>query len=208
MTVVFADIGEEVFIEGSLNRAINEGVRKAYIEECFRKSVLDPITRKNTMDNTPAIIHIRFVEGDNLKLTVAPKGFGSENMSKLYMLRPADGIDSIINAVVNTVISAGACSCPPVIVGVGIGGTSEIACETAKRQLLRKIGSKADTPELRFIEYEATRRINASGIGAMGLGGNITALAVHAGSYKTHIAGLPVAVNMQCHAARHAERIL
>lgn len=204
MTVVFADIGRDVHIEGDLTAAVNEGVRRAYVEGYLRKSVLDPITRVNTGDNTPAVLHIRFVEGDKLRLTVAPKGFGSENMSRLAMLPPSAGTEGILNQIVTAVTEAGASACPPVVVGVGIGGTMESCALLAKRQLLRPLGEPAEREDLAKLEETALARINASGIGPMGLGGATTALAVHLAAEPTHIAGLPVAVNLQCHACRHA----
>lgn len=204
VAVVFADLGEELHIEGSLEQAVNEGVRLAYTEGYLRKSVLDPITRKNTLDNTPAVLHIRFVPGDKLRLTVVPKGFGSENMSKLSMLSPSAGLPGILDTIVSAVVSAGASACPPVVVGVGLGGTMETAALLAKRQLLRTLGEPAERSDLAAIEKEALERINQTGIGPMGLGGKTTALAVHVGALPTHIAGLPVAVNLQCHACRHA----
>ncbi|MDD4312073.1 MAG: fumarate hydratase, partial [Eubacteriales bacterium] len=169
-----------------------------------RKSVLDPLTRVNTLDNTPAVLHIRFVEGNRISLTVAPKGFGSENMSRLVMLAPSAGIEGILNHILTTVKDAGASACPPVVVGVGIGGTMESCALLAKRQLLRPLGEPAAREDVAAIEREAISRINTSGIGPMGLGGAVTALAVHAAVEPTHIAGLPVAVNIQCHACRHA----
>lgn len=204
VAVVFADLGEQLHIEGSLEQAVNEGVRLAYTEGYLRKSVLDPITRKNTLDNTPAVLHIRFVPGDRLLLTVVPKGFGSENMSKLAMLSPSAGLPGILDTIVSAVVNAGASACPPVVVGVGIGGTMETAALLAKRQLLRPVGEPAERVDLAAIEREALERINQTGIGPMGLGGKTTALAVHVGALPTHIAGLPVAVNLQCHACRHA----
>lgn len=204
VAVVFADLGEELHIEGSLEQAVNEGVRLAYTEGYLRKSVLDPITRKNTLDNTPAVLHIRFIPGDKLRLTVVPKGFGSENMSKLSMLSPSAGVPGILDTILSAVVSAGASACPPVVVGVGLGGTMETAALLAKRQLLRTLGEPAGRSDLAAIEKEALERINQTGIGPMGLGGKTTALAVHVGALPTHIAGLPVAVNLQCHACRHA----
>lgn len=204
MAVVFADIGRDAHIEGDLTAAVNEGVRLAYTEGYLRKSVLDPITRVNTGDNTPAVLHIRLVDGDRVTLTVAPKGFGSENMSRLVMLPPSAGIEGILTHILTTVKDAGASACPPVVVGVGIGGTMESCALLAKRQLLRPLGEPAMRDDLAAIEREALKRINESGIGPMGLGGMTTALAVHAAAEHTHIAGLPVAVNMQCHACRHA----
>ena len=204
MAVVFADIGREVFIEGDVTEAVNEGVRRAYVDGYLRKSVLDPITRVNTGDNTPAVLHIRFVEGDKLLLTVAPKGFGSENMSRLTMLPPSAGTEGILNQIVSAVSEAGASACPPVVVGVGIGGTMESCALLAKRQLLRPLGESAEREDLAKLEREALLRINATGIGPMGLGGATTALAVQIAAEPTHIAGLPVAINIQCHACRHA----
>jgi len=204
MAVVFADIGQDVHIEGDLTQAVNEGVRLAYTEGYLRKSVLDPLTRVNTGDNTPAVLHVRFVDGDRVSLTVAPKGFGSENMSRLFMLPPSAGIEGILNHILTTVKDAGASACPPVVVGVGIGGTMESCALLAKRQLLRPLGERASREDVAAIEREALSRINASGIGPMGLGGSTTALAVHAATEPTHIAGLPLAVNIQCHACRHA----
>lgn len=204
MAVVFVDIGREVFIEGDLTKAVNDGVRSAYVDGYLRKSVLDPITRVNTGDNTPAVLHIRFVEGDKLLLTVAPKGFGSENMSRLTMLPPSAGTEGILNQIVTAVTEAGASACPPVVVGVGIGGTMESCALLAKRQLLRPLGVPAEREDLAKLEQEALLRINATGIGPMGLGGATTALAVQIAAEPTHIAGLPVAVNIQCHACRHA----
>jgi len=204
MAIVFLDVGQEVFIEGDLNKAVNEGVRQAYVGGYLRKSILDPITRVNTGDNTPAVLHVRFVEGDKVLLTVAPKGFGSENMSRLAMLPPSAGTEGILNQIVSTVSEAGASACPPVVVGVGIGGTMESCALLAKRQLLRVLGEPAEREDLSRLEQEALLRINATGIGPMGLGGATTALAVQIGAEPTHIAGLPVAVNIQCHACRHA----
>ena len=204
MTVVFADIGMDVHIEGDLTFAVNEGVRLAYIEGYLRKSVLDPLTRVNTEDNTPAVLHIRLVDGDRVTLTIAPKGFGSENMSRLFMLPPSAGIEGILTHILTTVKDAGASACPPVVVGVGIGGTMESCAFLAKRQLLRPLGDPAERDDVAAIEREALKRINALGIGPMGLGGMTTALAVHAAAEPTHIAGLPLAVNIQCHACRHA----
>lgn len=204
MAVVFVDIGREVFVDGDLTEAVNEGVRRAYVGGYLRKSVLDPITRMNTGDNTPAVLHVRFVEGAKLLLTVAPKGFGSENMSRLTMLPPSAGTEGILNQIVSTISEAGASACPPVVVGVGIGGTMESCALLAKRQLLRPLGESAEREDLAKLEREALLRINATGIGPMGLGGATTALAVQIAAEPTHIAGLPVAVNIQCHACRHA----
>ena len=204
VAVVFADIGRELHIEGDLPSAVDEGVRQAYVQGYLRKSVLDPITRVNTQDNTPATLHIRFTNGDKLLLTVAPKGFGSENMSRLSMLPPSAGTEGILDFIVSTVVSAGASACPPVVVGVGVGGTMESCALLAKRQLLRPLGTSAARADLAALEAETLRRINASGGGPMGLGGRTSALAVHMDAIPTHIAGLPVAVNLQCHACRHA----
>lgn len=204
LAVVFLDIGQEVFIEGDVNAAVNEGVRRAYTDAYLRKSSLTALGRKNTGDNTPAILHVRFVPGDRVAIHVAPKGFGSENMSRLYMLTPSKGIEGVAESIVETARLGAANACPPVILGVGIGGTMEAAALLAKRQLLRKIGSAPETPELAALEQETLCRINALSIGPMGLGGKTTALAVHIGELPTHLAGLPVAVNVQCHCARHA----
>lgn len=208
MAVVFLDIGMDVHIEGDVYAAVNAGVSRGYTEGYLRKSVLTPLTRVNTGDNTPAVTHIRLVPGDRVTITVAPKGFGSENMGKLFMLTPAAGREGVLQSIVETVVQAGACACPPMVVGVGIGGTMELACLTAKRQLLRPVGEPSADAEMAALEREALERINATGIGPMGLGGRTTALAVHAAQTPTHIAGLPIAVNLQCHACRHAERVL
>ena len=208
MAVVFLDIGMDVHIEGDVYAAVNAGVSRGYTEGYLRKSVLTPLTRVNTGDNTPAVTHIRLVPGDRVTITVAPKGFGSENMGKLFMLTPAAGREGVLQSIVETVVQAGACACPPMVIGVGIGGTMELACLTAKRQLLRPVGEPSADAEMAALEREALERINATGIGPMGLGGRTTALAVHAAQTPTHIAGLPVAVNLQCHACRHAERVL
>ena len=204
MAVVFMDVGQDVhFAGGDVNAAVDEGVRRAYRDGHFRASVLSPLKRINTKDNTPAILHVRFVPGDRVTLTVAPKGFGSENMSKLHMLTPSQGIEGVKDAIVETVRVAGGNPCPPVVVGVGIGGTAEYAILMAKRSLTRDCGAPSDDPFLADMECELLERINRLGIGPQGLGGRITALAVHIEQMPTHIAGLPVAVNMQCHAARH-----
>ena len=204
MAVVFMDVGQDVhFVGGDVNAAIEEGVRRAYRDGCFRASVLTPLTRVNTKDNTPAIVHVRIVPGEQVKLTAAPKGFGSENMSRLWMLTPSQGIEGVKNAVVETVRLAGGNPCPPVVVGVGIGGTAERAMQMAKHSLTRDCGELSSDPMLAELERELLERINDLGIGPQGLGGRTTALAVHIEQMPTHIAGLPVAVNMQCHAARH-----
>ena len=210
MAVVFAEVGQDVHFEGGiLEDAIHEGVRRGYQEGFLRKSVVkDPIYRENTKDNTPAVIHYSIVPGDRVKITVAPKGFGSENMSKVFMLKPADGIEGVKNAVVTAVRDAGPNACPPLVVGVGIGGTFEKCVLMAKEALTRPVNKRSDIPYVCGLEKEILERINASGIGPGGLGGTITALAVNINTYPTHIAGLPVAVNMCCHVNRHAVRVL
>lgn len=208
MAVVFAEVGQDVHVDGDFKAAINEGVRQAYDEGYLRKSVLDPLTRQNTLDNTPAIIHFDIVPGDKIKLTAAPKGFGSENMSRIEMLKPSDGIDGIKNFVIESVKKAGGSPCPPVVLGVGIGGTFETCALLAKKQLTRDIGTKNDDEFLASLEAELKKSINDLGIGAMGFGGNNYCLAVHVAKYPTHIAGLPVAVNFQCHASRHASAVI
>lgn len=208
MAVFYVQLGQDAhFTGGLLADAIDEGVRIGYAECGWRASVLDPLTRVNTKDNTPAIVHIDLVAGDGLTLDFLPKGFGSENMSRLFMLTPSAGMQGVEDSIVEAVRLAGANPCPPVIVGVGIGGTAEKAMETAKRQLLRPVGTPADDPELAALERRCLERINALGIGAQGFGGDTTALAVHCGKFPTHIASLPVAVNIQCNAMRlgHAE---
>lgn len=204
MAVVFLRLGQDVHITGgSLYAAIDEGVRKGYSQGYLRKSVLDPLTRENTGDNSPAVIHTEIVDGDRLEITLAPKGFGSENMSKLAMLKPSDGIEGIKAFVLDTVIEAGANPCPPIIVGIGIGGTMDKAAYIAKRSLLRRLGEKNPDPQLAQLEFELLGLVNSTGIGPQGLGGKTTALAVHIEAFPTHIAGLPVAINIQCHCARH-----
>jgi len=207
MTVVFVDIGQEVHITGgSLTDAINEGVRRGYEKGYLRKSVVkDPLKRVNTKDNTPAVIHYNIVEGEKFKITVAPKGFGSENMSALKMLKPAEGIEGVKKFVIDTVDNAGPNPCPPIIVGVGIGGTMEKAALLAKKALLRPIDRRNDIEYVKELEAQLLKNINELGIGPSGLGGITTALAVNVEIYPTHIAGLPVAVNINCHATRHAE---
>ncbi|MDD4188522.1 MAG: fumarate hydratase [Eubacteriales bacterium] len=210
MTVVFAEIGQDIrIIGGDLGDAINEGVRRGYLKGYLRKSVVDdPILRTNTGDNTPAVIHYEIVAGENLKLTVAPKGFGSENMSAIKMLKPSDGLAGIKEFVVETVDKAGSNPCPPVIVGVGIGGTMEKAALIAKKALLRPIDIRNGKRHIRELEELLLKMINGLGIGPAGIGGSNTALAVNIEVYPTHIAGLPVAVNISCHATRHAEAFL
>lgn len=209
MAVVFVDIGQEVVIaDGYIGDAINEGVRQAYAEGYFRKSVLDALSRKNTLDNTPAVIHYNIVPGDSLTLSVMAKGFGSENMSRLFMLTPSQGRNGITKAVLSAVTDAGGNPCPPVVVGVGIGGTMDKAAVMSKRALFRSLNSKNELPELQVLEQELVEKINKTGIGAQGFGGKLTALGVFIESYPTHLAGLPVAVTMQCHAVRHATTTL
>ncbi len=206
MAVVFADVGQDAHITGGLLAdAVDSGVRRAYRDGYFRASVLTPLERKNTGDNTPAILHTQIVPGDRVKITVAPKGFGSENMSRLQMLKPAAGLAGVKEFVIETVRLAGGNPCPPVVVGVGVGGTFERCAELAKRALLRPVGQPNPNEAMAALERELLEEINGLGIGPMGLGGSVTALAVHIETFHTHIAGLPVAVNMQCHCARHAE---
>lgn len=210
MAVVFMEIGQDVHFEGGLlEDAINEGVRRGYVDGYLRKSVVkDPIYRDNTKDNTPAIIHYSIVEGDQVKLTIAPKGFGSENMSRVFMLKPADGIEGVKNAVLTAVRDAGPNACPPMVVGVGIGGTFEKCALMAKQALTRPVNERSQIPYVRELEEELLGKINASGIGPGGLGGSTTALAVNINTYPTHIAGLPVAVNICCHVNRHVVRVI
>ena len=210
MAVVFLEIGQEVHFEGgSVEEAVNEGVRRGYEEGYLRKSVVgDPLLRENTKDNTPAVIHYEIVPGDQVKITVAPKGFGSENMSRIFMLKPADGVEGVKNAILSAVREAGPNACPPVVVGVGIGGTFEKAALMAKKALVRSPDESSEIPWVREMEEELLEKINGLGIGPGGLGGRITALAVNINTYATHIAGLPVAVNMCCHVNRHAVRVL
>lgn len=210
MAVIFLEIGQDVhFTGGSLEEAINEGVRRGYTEGYLRKSVVsDPLIRENTKDNTPAVIYYDLVPGDKVKITVAPKGFGSENMSKMYMLKPAQGVEGVRDAIVEAVQEAGPNACPPVVVGVGIGGTFEKAALLAKKALTREVGEHSSVPHIRELEEEVLKRINGLGIGPAGLGGTVTALAVNINTYPTHIAGLPVAVNLCCHVNRHIVREL
>lgn len=204
MAVVFVDLGQDVHVDGPLTEAVNEGVRQAYEQGYFRKSAKDPLTGKNTGDNTPAVIHYDIIPGDKVRIAVAPKGFGSENMSRIAMLKPSDGLKGIRQFILDSVKIAGGSPCPPVVLGVGLGGTFELCALMAKKQLLRPIGSINGDEALARLEYELKDEINALGIGALGFGGRHYCLAVHIAKYPTHIAGLPVAVNFQCHAARHA----
>ncbi len=209
MAVVFADVGQDVHIEGDFTAAVNEGVRRGYTDGLLRKSVVgDPLRRVNTKDNTPAVQHVRLVPGDTLTLTVAPKGFGSENMSRLQMLTPASGVDGVRQFVLDTVRAAGANPCPPMILGIGIGGDFEQVAENAKRALMLPIGRKNDDPYYAALEDELLARINETGIGPQGLGGKKTCLGLHIIAAPTHIAGLPVAVNVSCHVTRHASAVL
>ena len=210
MAVVFLEVGQDVHFEGgSFEDAVNEGVRRGYTEGFLRKSVVgDPILRENTKDNTPAVIHTRIVEGDRVKITVAPKGFGSENMSRVFMLKPAEGLEGVKNAILTAVKDAGPNACPPLVVGVGIGGTFEKCALMAKKALTREVGKHSDIPYVRKLEEEMLEKINCLGIGPGGLGGTVTALAVNVNTYPTHIAGLPVAVNICCHANRHTVCVL
>ncbi|MDR0879476.1 MAG: fumarate hydratase [Clostridioides sp.] len=210
MAVFFVEIGQEVMIEGdTLTEAINKGVAKGYTEGFLRKSVVaSPIDRVNTNDNTPAVVHMEMVKGDKLKIQFAAKGFGSENMSKLKMLKPSDGLEGIKDFVVETVSEAGPNPCPPMIIGVGIGGTVDKCAEIAKKSLFREIGSRNPDPKLAELELELLEMINKLGIGPQGFGGSTTALDLHIETYATHIAGLPVVVNINCHASRHREVIL
>ncbi len=210
MAVVFARIGQDVhFIGGDLEAAINEGIREGYTEGFLRKSVVaDPLERVNTKDNTPGVIHYSIVPGDKVELTVAPKGFGSENMSRVFMLKPADGAEGVKNAVLTAVKDAGPNACPPMVVGVGVGGTFEKAAELAKEALLRPVGEHSKVEWAAEMEKELLDRINKTGIGPGGLGGTVTAFAVNILTYPTHIAGLPVGVNICCHVNRHAHRVI
>lgn len=204
MAVVFLKVGQEVHIEGNLMDAVNEGVRRGYEEGYLRKSVVrDPIDRVNTGDNTPAVIHCEIVPGDQVEITVAPKGFGSENMSRIFMLKPADGIEGVKNAILTAVRDAGPNACPPMVVGVGIGGDFEYCAYLAKKALCRSVSKQNEDPYYAEMERELLHRINALGIGPQGFGGDTTALAVQIEPYPTHIAGLPVAVNIGCHVTRH-----
>ncbi|MBE5851526.1 MAG: fumarate hydratase [Lachnospiraceae bacterium] len=210
MAVLFVEIGQEVSFQGGLlTDAINEGVRQGYVEGFLRKSVVgDPLIRKNTNDNTPAVIHYNIVSGDNVKITFAPKGFGSENMSRVFMLKPADGIEGVKEAILTAVKDAGPNACPPMVVGVGVGGTFEKCALMAKEALTRPLNKHSEIPYIREMEEELLEKINKTGIGPGGLGGTTTALAVHINTYATHIAGLPVAINICCHVNRHVTRVI
>lgn len=210
MAVIFLEIGQDVHLQGgSLEDAVNEGVRQGYVEGFLRKSVVkDPLIRENTKDNTPAVIHYKIVEGSQVKIKVAPKGFGSENMSRVFMLKPADGIEGVKEAVLTAVKEAGPNACPPMVVGVGIGGTFEKCALMAKEALTREVGTHSDIQYVKEMEEELLAKINSLGIGPGGLGGTTTALAVNINTYPTHIAGLPVAINICCHVNRHAHRVL
>ena len=208
MAVIFLEVGQDVHFEGmAIEEAVNEGVRQGYTEGYLRKSVVgDPIIRENTKDNTPAVIHYSIVPGDKVKIILAPKGFGSENMSRVFMLKPADGIEGVKNAILTAVKDAGPNACPPMVVGVGVGGTFEKCAILAKKALTRQVDEHSDIPYVRELEEEMLAKINQLGIGPGGLGGTTTALAVNVNTYATHIAGLPVAVNICCHVNRHVVR--
>jgi len=210
MAVVFINVGQDVhLVGGDVNQAINEGVRQGYVEGYLRKSVVkDPIYRENTNDNTPAIIHYSIVPGSEVEITVAPKGFGSENMSRVFMLKPADGIEGVKDAILTAVKDAGPNACPPMVIGVGIGGTFEKCALLAKKALTRDLNQKSDKEYVRKLEEEMLEKINKLGIGPGGLGGTQTALAVNIETYPTHIAGLPVGINICCHVNRHSHRII
>ncbi|SDB34781.1 fumarate hydratase subunit alpha [Eubacterium oxidoreducens] len=208
MAVIFLEVGQDVhFVDGDVEEAVNEGVRQGYVDGYLRKSVVkDPLIRENTKDNTPAIIHYSVVKGDKIKITVAPKGFGSENMSRVFMLKPADGIEGVKNAIITAVKDAGPNACPPMVVGVGVGGTFEKCALMAKKALTRSVNEHSKIPYVAQMEEEVLNKINKSGIGPAGLGGTTTALAVNIDTYPTHIAGLPVAINICCHVNRHSIR--
>ena len=210
MAVIFLEVGQDVHFEGAaIENAVNEGVRQGYTEGFLRKSVVgDPLIRENTKDNTPAVIHYSIVPGDQVKITMAPKGFGSENMSRVFMLKPADGIEGVKHAILTAVKDAGPNACPPMVVGVGIGGTFEKCALLAKQALTRPVDEHSDIPYVKDLEEEMLSKINQLGIGPGGLGGTTTALAVNINTYPTHIAGLPVAVNICCHVNRHAHRVI
>lgn len=210
MAVIFMKVGQEVHFDGgNLTEAVNEGVRQGYVDGYLRKSVVkDPIYRDNTKDNTPAVIHYEIVEGDQVDITVAPKGFGSENMSRIFMLKPADGIEGVKESILTAVKDAGPNACPPMVIGVGIGGTFEKCAVMAKHALTRELEEESPVPYVRELEKEMLKKINSLGIGPGGLGGTVTALAVNIETYPTHIAGLPMAVNICCHVNRHIHRII
>ena len=210
MAVIFIEIGQDVhFVGGILEDAINEGVRQGYTEGYLRKSVVkDPLIRENTKDNTPAVVHYEMVEGDKVTITIAPKGFGSENMSRVFMLKPSDGEEGVKEAILTAVKDAGPNACPPMVVGVGIGGTFEKCALMAKKALTRPVNQHSDIPYVKAMEEELLQTINKTGIGPGGLGGSTTALAVNINTYPTHIAGLPVAINICCHVNRHAIRTI
>jgi len=210
MAVIFLEIGQDVHLEGeAIEDSVNEGVRQGYTEGFLRKSVVkDPLIRENTKDNTPAVIHYSIVPGEKIKITMAPKGFGSENMSRVFMLKPADGIEGVKNAILTAVKDAGPNACPPMVVGVGIGGTFEKCAILAKKALTRSVDEHSEIPYIKELEEEMLNQINRLGIGPGGLGGTTTALAVNINTYPTHIAGLPVAVNICCHVNRHVVRIV
>lgn len=210
MAVVFLKIGQDLHIEGiNLEDAVNEGIRRGYIDGYLRKSVVrDPLQRENTKDNTPGIIHYEIVPGDQLTITVAPKGFGSENMSRVFMLKPADGIEGVKDAILTAVKDAGPNACPPMVVGVGVGGDFEKCAIMAKQALTRSVNERSSIPYVKELEEEMLEKVNRLGIGPGGLGGTTTALAVNINTYPTHIAGLPVAVNICCHVDRHATKVL
>ncbi|MEX1377797.1 MAG: fumarate hydratase [Eubacteriales bacterium] len=209
MAVVFVEIGQDVHIDGEyIEDSINKAVKDAYTDGKFRMSVLSAIHRKNTQNNTPAVIHTSIVKGDRIKISVAPKGFGSENMSKIKMLTPSNGLDGIKEFIIDTVKSAGGNPCPPISLGIGIGGTFELSALNAKKALLRPLGKFSDDKEIAELEKEMLDKINSLGIGPMGLGGNTTALAVNIIEHPTHLAGLPVAINIQCHCVRHKEAVI
>lgn len=210
MAVIFLQIGQDVHLEGgNIEDAVNEGVRRGYTEGYLRKSVVkDPLIRENTKDNTPAVIHYEIVPGDKITITVAPKGFGSENMSRQFMLKPSDGVEGVKEVILNTVKEAGPNACPPIVVGVGIGGTFEKSAYISKKALLREVGEHSQLPHIKELEEELLKKVNELGIGPGGLGGKTTALAVNIETYPTHIAGLPVAINICCHVNRHVTRVI
>lgn len=210
MTVVFLKIGQDLHMEGGfIEDAVNEGIRQGYRDGYLRKSVVgDPLIRENTKDNTPGVVHYEIVPGDTLEITVAPKGFGSENMSRVFMLKPADGVEGVKNAIIESVEAAGPNACPPMVIGVGIGGTFEKCALLAKKALTRDLNSHSTIPHIRALEEEMLEKVNKLGIGPGGLGGKVTAIGLNIETYATHIAGLPVAVNICCHVNRHIRRVL